>query len=255
MPALKRSREDVSAAEGLLLPTLYGYWRSSASWRVRIACEFKKIDYLYHPINLLKGEECSEAYMKINPMGQLPSWVQPAAEGTSASSSSSSDLVINQSMAILEYLDEAYPDSPQLVPRGATKEAIVARAAVRDLALLVVSGIHPLQNNAVLGKVEKLVGGGMETKSKWANDVIAEGFEALEVAVREKKKVVPGKFCYGDTFTLVDACLIPQLYNATRFGVVVTAEKFPTLHAVIEAYKGLDFLAAAEPDAMPDATL
>ena len=152
---IKRPREDGSDRPPR---SLYSYWRSSASWRVRIALELKELPYEYLAVNLLKKEEQSASYTSMNPNG-IPTFV----EGS---------VVIPQSLAILEYLDEQYPNTYQLLPKSPAD-----RAKVRATALIIVSLIHPLQNNVVLGKIEQL--GGPDAKLAWTKEVISDGLAVI----------------------------------------------------------------------------
>jgi maleylacetoacetate isomerase len=228
---LKRMRDEADATTTERPPrALYSYWRSSASWRVRIALELKQLPYEYRPVNLLKKEEQAEWYTALNPNG-IPTYVEEGGGLT----------VIPQSMAILEYLDEKYPNTTPLLPKDP-----VDRAKVRATALIVVSYIHPLQNNTVLGKMEGMAGA--DAKTAWAKEVIAEGLASLEQQIRSSA----GKYSYGDNVTMIDVCLVPQVYNARRFGVAL--EPFPTIVRVCAELDKLDAFSASHPDKMPDAS-
>lgn len=219
---LKRSREESSNTTRVL----YSYWRSSCSWRVRVALEYKQLEYEYRAINLLKGEDSAPAYLALNPAGLVPTLVD---DGN----------VIGQSMAILEFLEERYPERP-ILPRG-----FAQRAKCRAIAMVIVSGIQPLQNLGVLEKVAKF---GDDKKQPWGREVIAEGLEVVETMLKESA----GRFCVGDEISIADFCLIPQLYNAGRFNVDLS--KYPTLLRVQQNLEPLDCFKAAHPDRMPDAT-
>jgi len=205
MATPKRERDDENPRK------LYGYWRSSASWRIRIALHWKGLAYEYKAVNLLKGEDSSPEYMALNPNG-IPTLVD-------------GDTVVPQSLAALEYLDEVYPERP-LLPKDPA-----ARARVRATALIIVSLVHPLQNNVVLSKIESL--GGSEEKARWIKDVMTEGFASVEQQIRS----TAGKYSFGDQVTILDACLIPQVYNARRFAVDLTP--FPTVLRVVEELEKL----------------
>jgi len=206
---------------------LYSYWRSSSSYRVRIALAFKGISYEYKGINLLKNEQQSKEFTSINPTQGLPVLVLP--DGT----------VFTQSLAIMEYLEEAHPNPPMLPKDHAL------RAKVRALTEIVAADIQPIQNLRVLG--HPLIGA--ENKITWAKTWINKGFEAIE----KHLQTTAGKYCFGDTVTMADMCLLPQVFNANRFGVDMT--KFPTISRINDALLQLDSFKKAHPDAMPDAVL
>lgn len=219
---MKRSRE-----EGDPHLTLYGYWRSGSSWRVRMALELKGLAYEYRSINLLKGEDCTPEYRAINPAGYVPTLIDGKH-------------TFCESIAILEYLEEKYPGPVSLLPRK-----FEDRATVRRLALHIASGIQPLQNLGVLERVEAV--GGKQARAQWGKDVVSEGLAALE----EMLKKTAGKFCFGDDVTMADLCLIPQVYAAGRFGVAM--EPYPTIVAIHSRLGELEVLKPAHPDEMPDA--
>ncbi|KAF0312918.1 Maleylacetoacetate isomerase [Amphibalanus amphitrite] len=204
---------------------LYSYFRSSCSWRVRIALAVKRIDYEYHPVNLLKGDQLAEDYDKINPMKQVPS-LQVNGK------------TLTQSISILEYLEETHPEPP-LLP----KEPI-ERAKVREICELIGSGIQPVQNLAVLKKVAALAGD--EAKKQWGHDAIARGFRALEPLLAD----CAGSCSVGDSVTLADCCLVPQIFNANRFGVDMS--QFPTISRVGAHLDTLEPFKAAHPTKQPD---
>ncbi|XP_076407260.1 maleylacetoacetate isomerase isoform X4 [Peromyscus maniculatus bairdii] len=168
-------------------PVLYSYFRSSCSWRVRIALALKGIDYETVPINLVKdgGQQFSEDFQTLNPMKQVPAL---KIDG----------IVIGQSLAIMEYLEETRP-TPRLLPQDPQKKAIV-----RMISDLIASGIQPLQNLSVLKQV------GQEKQLPWAQKVITSGFNALEQILQS----TAGKYCVGDEVTMADVCLAPQVANA-----------------------------------------
>lgn len=211
--------------------TLYGYWRSSSSWRVRIALAWKRLAYEYVAVHLLKegGEQHQRAFRALNPMEQVP--VLGVREG-------SRSLHLRQSLAIIEYLEERWP-APPLLPseRG-------ERAQARALAELVNSGIQPLQNLGVLQHVRDALGG---DERAWAAHWVGRGLEALEQAVRESA----GTYCVGDAVSYADLCLIPQLYSARRFGVEVDA--YPTLTAIEARCATLDAFREAHAERQSDA--
>lgn len=209
---------------------LYGFWRSSSSWRVRIGLALKGIAYEYAAVDLLHLDQFREEHRARNPTGQVP--VLEAEEGGRT-------LRLVQSMAILEWLDERYPDPPLLPPD------LDGRARVRALAEHVNSGIQPFQNAVVLRTLkEKLPG----YEKEWARHFNARGLEALERAVSDGGA---GRFCHGDAPGLADCYLVPQLYSARRFGVDLAP--MPTLRRIEEACAALAPFQAAHPDRQPDA--
>ncbi len=207
---------------------LYGYWRSSCTYRVRIALALKGVEHEIVPVHLLEGggQQHAESYRAKNPMAQVPSL--ELDDGT----------VLGQSMAILEYLEERYPEPP-LLPRDA-----VARARARQLAEIVNSGIQPLQN---LDVMKRLKHGGIEPNA-WSADVIRRGLEAYAALCA----TTAGAFSVGDAPSLADCALVPQLYNARRFGSDVAAD-FPVLARIDARCAELDAFARAHPDRQPDA--
>jgi maleylpyruvate isomerase len=210
---------------------LYGYWRSSSAWRVRIGLGLKELPYERVIVNLLAGEQFSEAHRARSPLSMIP--VLEVEDGGRT-------FRLVQSMAILEWLDETHRDPPLLPADPA------GRARVRALAEHVNSSIQPLQNASVLKLLRERLGAGGD--KSWAAHWIARGLEALERAVNDGGA---GRFCHGDRPGLADAYLVPQLYNARRFGVDVGP--FPTLRRIEEACAALPAFQAAHPDQQPDA--
>lgn len=208
---------------------LYGYWRSSSSWRVRIGLALKDLSYEYVALDLLEQEQFREEHRARNPMGQVP--VLEASDGGRV-------VRLVQSMAILEWLEERHP-SPPLLPPDAP-----GRARVRALAELVNSGIQPMQNAVVLRTLKRRLPG---YEQEWAASFIARGLEALEPLTAAGA----GRFSHGDAPGLADCYLVPQLYNARRYGVDVSP--FPTLRRIEEACGALPAFQAAHPDRQPDA--
>jgi maleylpyruvate isomerase len=210
--------------------TLYTYWRSSASHRVRIALGYKGLPYEPIYVNLLEGEQRKGDYKQTNPMGHLPCLVVDGMKYV-------------ESTAILELLEELYPEPP-LLPKKPED-----RARVRALVQIVNSGIQPLQNLSVLDRI----GDDKDLRSKWLHHFIARGLGAWEaLATRFASETgQKGPFAYGDRFTSADALLIPQLCAARRFGIDLGA--YPTILRVDEATRDLPFVKAAHPDAQPDA--
>lgn len=210
--------------------TLYGYWRSSSAWRVRIALGFKDVAYKNVPVHLLEdgGKQHTDAYREKNPMRQVPLVeIEDGAE----------TLRIAQSMAIVEYFEQRVPE-PALIPH----EPFLA-AKARQMAEIVNAGIQPIQNLRVLQAIEELGG----SKKEWGRRWITAGFEALEAEARP----LANRYMIGDRVSIADIFLVPQLYNARRFGVDLVP--FPTLTRVERACNELPPFAAAHPDKQPDA--
>ncbi len=209
---------------------LFGYWRSSSSWRVRIGLGLKGLVWEHVAVNLRGGEQFSEAHRARSPLSQVP--VLEVEEGGRT-------LRLVQSMAILEWLEERFPEPP-LLPADAA-----GRARVRALAEHVNSGIQPLQNAIVLRTIrDKLPG----WEREWARTFIARGLDGLERAVADGRA---GRFAHGDDPGLADCYLVPQMYNARRYGVDVTP--YATLLRIEDACAGLAAFQAAHPDRQPDA--
>lgn len=207
---------------------LYGYWRSSCSWRVRIALAHKGLDVRHEAVHLVRdgGAQHRAAHRERNAARQVPVLEVDGAP-------------IAQSMAILEYLEERWPEPP-LLPADP-----LDRARARQLAELINSGIQPLQNLAVLQHVE--VEHGAEARKAWGAYWIARGLAALEAQAER----TAGRYCVGGTVSFADLCLVPQLYNARRFGLALHA--YPTLLRVEAACNELPAFMAAHPDVQPDA--
>ncbi len=212
---------------------LYGYWRSSASYRVRIGLNLKGIAYENVPVHLARGggEQHGAAFAAINPQSQVP-----ALELDDGS-------VLTQSLAILEYLDEAYAE-PSLLPAEAGR-----RAFSRALALTIACDIHPLDNLRVLAYLGAELGADEAQKLGWYRHWIHQGFTAMETLLGRAGH--QGGFCVGEAPSLADVCLVPQLYNARRFEVDLSA--FPLLTAIEAHCLQLDAFAAAVPERQPDA--
>jgi maleylpyruvate isomerase len=211
---------------------LYSYWRSSCSWRVRIALSYKGLDFHYAPIHLVRdgGEQHSGEYRLRNPMEEVPVlYVQGQA--------------LSQSTAILEYLEEVYPE-PALLPNSAME-----RARVRQLSQIINSGTQPIQNLGVMQKLAKDCGLDKAATQKWSKDWISRGLGAFAQAVAS----FGGRYSYGDEVSLADCCLVPQLYNARRFGVDLAP--LAELVAIESRLSSLPAFVAAHPDAQPDAQL
>lgn len=204
-------------------PILYEYWRSSASYRIRIALNLKKIDYESRPVNLLTGEQDSESYRALNPQGFVP---MLEIDGHR----------LTQSVAILNYLDLKYQNQP-LLPASAA-----ARAHVVGLVMMVACDIHPLNNLRVLKYLKNELGHSQDEVDAWYRHWISERLPALEAMAAPRA----GQFLVGDAPTGADVLLVPQLYNARRYEVPL--DDFPTLLRAEENANKLDGFAAAHPD-------
>lgn len=215
---------------------LHNYWRSSASYRVRLGLAWKDLAYEYRIVNIIKdgGAQHTDAYRAKNPMAQVPTLEVIEDVGP--------PVVLTQSLPILEYLDERWPQHP-LLPLGASHAAMATRAKVRALAELINAGIQPLQNLTTTRKVKALGG----DDQAWVQGFIASGLAAYEAAIVDTH----GRYSVGDAVTLADCCLIPQLYSARRFGV--SLDPYPRLRVIDAACADLPAFAAAHPDRQPDA--
>jgi maleylpyruvate isomerase len=207
---------------------LHGYFRSSAAYRVRIALNLKGLTAQHLPHHLRKGEQCAPAYLAINPQGLVPT-----LEGDDGAA-------LTQSLAIIEWLDETHPNPP-LLPRDPLR-----RAKVRAFALAIACDIHPVQNLKVLARLRQL-GVAEEKVTEWAAWVNREGLAACEALIEGDQ----GPFCFGAAPTVADLCLVPQLANARRFGVDVSA--YPRLLEAEAAAKEIKAFADAAPDRQGDA--
>ena len=208
---------------------LHGYWRSSSAYRVRIALELKGLRYRQEPVNLLHGEQVSDTHRSRNPSGYVPAL---DVEGAT----------LVESVAILEWLEEAFP-SPALLPH-----ALLDRAHVRALVEIINAGTQPLQNLWVL---KQLFPGDADQAAKmaWARQVMGKGLGAFEELLARRDAGAP--FCFGTHPTYADVMLVPQLYNARRFGVDL--EPFPRIRRAEVACAELDAFKRAHPDVQPDA--
>ncbi|MBB3912376.1 maleylpyruvate isomerase [Sphingomonas desiccabilis] len=207
---------------------LHGYWRSSAAYRVRIALNLKGLAYHQVPHDLRTGAQRHQSYTMLNPQGLVP-----ALETNQG--------VVTQSLAILEWLEETHP-APALLPASAR-----GRATVRAMAALIACDIHPLNNLRVLTTLRSDLGADEAQVSAWIGRWITEGFGALETLVARHG----GRYAFGDTPSLADCCLIPQVYSAERFGVDLS--RFPRILDCTAAARALEPVAEAHPDRQPDA--
>lgn len=211
---------------------LYTYFRSSAAYRVRIALNLKGLDYEAVPVHLLRdgGQHLLDGYLAVNPSGLVPALQDDA-------------VTLTQSMAILEYLEEVHPMVP-LLPRDA-----IGRARVRELAQIVACDIHPVNNLRVLKYLVRQLGHDEAVKTDWYRHWIIEGFRSLEAHLARNQGT--GAFCHGDTPTIADCFLVPQVFNAQRFDIDVTA--YPTIARINELCVDLPAFKAAHPARQPDA--
>ena len=216
-------------ANGLVL---YGYWRSSAAYRVRIALNLKGLACEYRPVHLAKdgGQQHAADYAAINPQQLVPC----LRDG---------ERVLTQSLAIMEYLEETHP-APPLLPSDAR-----GRAQVRALAQLVACDIHPLGNLRVLQYLEHELDTDEAHRGAWSRHWIATGFAALEAMLAGS--AATGRYCHGDTPGLADACLVPQVYNALRWKLRL--DDYPTIRRIHAACDELEAFRTAAPEAQPDA--
>ena len=211
---------------------LYDYFRSSAAYRVRIALNLKGVvpdERTF--VHLRMGNQRAQDYLALNPQGLVPALALDDGH------------VLTQSLAIVEYLDETHPEPP-LLPADP-----VARARVRAIALAIACEIHPLNNLRVLNYLTGTIGASTEQKDGWYRYWIDVGFEALEKELARNPET--GRFCHGDTPTLADVCLVPQLANARRFAIDLSP--YPTLTRIEAACNALPAFADAAPARQPDA--
>ncbi len=210
---------------------LYGYFRSSAAYRVRIALNLKNLAYEHVGVHLVNngGEQHGAAYRALNPSALVPTLVD-------------GDLVLSQSLAMLEYLEEAYPKTQALLPLNPA-----LRARIRAFAASIACDIHPLNNLRVLGYLSGELGINAEQKNSWYSHWIHTGFTALEAQLAHSS----GLYCFGDQPSIADCCLIPQVYNALRFKLDLTA--YPHITRIYAHCHTLDAFIQAAPENQPDA--
>ena len=218
--------ESVALDDAMTQLVLHDYFRSSASFRVRIALQLKGLDFERVEISLIAGEQKSDAYLAQNAQGFVPMLVVDGEP-------------IIQSMAIIDWLDRAFPE-PRLIPDEA-----MPRAVALAQAQVIASDIHPLNNLRVLKYLTRDLGLNEQTKDRWIATWIAQGFEALEAMAGD------GRYLGGDTPGIADCCLVPQMYNARRFEVPLDA--FPRLVEIDAACMELDAFRKAHPDAVKPA--
>ena len=208
---------------------LYGYFRSSAAYRVRIALNLKNLAYETIAVHLVKdgGHNKRPEFRAVNPQMRVPTFVAPSGE------------VLIQSLAIIEYLDETHPDPP-LLPKDP-----IARAQIRALADVIACDIHPLNNVGPLRYLKNQMGQGQSAIDAWYHHWVRTGFEALEALVR------PAPYAFGSQVTLADVCLVPQVYNARRLKVPL--DSFPKIVGIEAACLALPAFDRARPENQPDA--
>ena len=205
---------------------LYSYFRSSAAYRVRIALNLKGVDYEQTPVNLLKGEQSGSAYKTVNPEGLVPCL-------------STDHGMLNQSLAILEWLEEEYP-KPSILPKNAWQ-----KAQARSLAYAVSCDIHPVNNLRILKYLQGELGHSDDEKSQWYQHWIHTGFTSFE------SQLGSSDFCCTNTPCIADICLIPQVFNALRFKVDMST--YPRIQAIYQRCNELDAFIRAAPENQPDA--
>lgn len=208
---------------------LYGYFRSSAAFRVRIALNLKRLDYDGAFIHLRRGDQSQPGFLGVNPQGLVPAL---EIDGHN----------LTQSLPIIEYLDETYPEPP-LLPREAA-----GRARVRALAAIVACDIHPLNNLRVLRYLQRSLGHDQGAIESWYNHWIDSGFRAFEALLAGDRRT--GAFCHGEQPGLADIALVPQVVNAERYRLDLAP--YPTIERIFETCMQLDAFAAAHPGRQPD---
>ncbi len=209
---------------------LYGFFQSSAAFRVRIALNLKNLDYEHVSVNLVKQQHLTNEFAEINPQQAVPTLVD-------------GERTMTQSIAIIEYLEEKFPKPPLLPP------TLEGRARVRSLAQLIACDIHPLNNRRVLVYLKNELNLTKQQRDAWAQHWIAQGFNALEKALSGSRET--GTFCHGDGPTMADACLVPQIFNAKRIDMDLTP--YTTLTQIFANCMRLPAFDRAQPSKQPDA--
>lgn len=219
---------------------LYGYWRSSAAYRVRIALHLKNVAFDNVPVHLVKdgGEQHQDEYVKLNPTHLVPTLV----DQVTLPDGSSEELVLNQSIAILDYIEQKHPGNA-IYP-----DNVIDKAKVQAMALDIACEVHPLNNLRVQQYLAKSLSVNDEDKLAWSHHWMAQGFAALEKTLAK----CAGKFCYADTVSLADICLVPQVYNARRFNLDMSP--YPIICKIVDNCNALDAFQKALPENQPDAT-
>lgn len=208
---------------------LYSYFRSSASYRVRIALNLKQLEYDTVPVHLAKGAQRREGYLAVNPAGLVPALVEDGH-------------VLTQSLAIIEYLDELHPEPP-LLPGSAAD-----RARIRAIAQTIACEIHPLNNLGVLNYLRDALDVDETARNAWYRHWVEKGLATVEGLLADSRS---GAFCHGDAPTLADCCLVPQVFNAQRFASRL--DHVPTVMRIFDQCMALDAFQRAAPAAQPDA--
>lgn len=212
--------------------TLYNYFRSSTSYRVRIGLNYKELDYEQKPVNLVKGEQWAEDYRDMNPQGAVP--VLVFEDG----------YVLTQSLAIMDYLEEIHP-APSFYPEGAKQ-----RAFARQIALIISCDIHPVNNLRVLKYLTGELGISEEQKLTWYRKWIYDNMSSIEIMLNKSPHHTKGEYCCGAAPTIADMCLIPQVYNARRYDCDMS--RFPLIEAVEKKCLAHPAFAKADPHRQPD---
>lgn len=210
---------------------LYTYYRSSAAYRVRIALNLKGLPWEAVPVHLARGEQHQDGYRNLNPAGLVPALDDGGQ-------------LLTQSLAIIEYLDETHPE-PALLPGDA-----LARARIRALAQSIACDIHPINNLRVLQYLSGELGVSEAQKNAWYRHWIERGLEAFERTLEAQG--TSGRYCVGDTPTLADVCLVPQVYNARRFDSRI--EHLPNVLRIVAECDRLDAFSLAAPERQADAS-
>lgn len=211
---------------------LYGYWRSSAAYRVRMALNLKGLDFEQRHVHLVRhgGEQHSEEYRALNPQGRVPTLLH-------------GERVLTQSPAILEYLEEVFPE-PALLPGDPD-----GRARVRALCAVIACDTHPLNNLQVLKYLTGTLGIGEQAKLEWYRHWVAAGLDSFETLLADSEET--GDFCHGDSVSLADCCLLPQVYNARRFHC--DESRWINIRRVCAALESMPEIDRATPENQPDA--
>ena len=209
---------------------LYSYWRSSACYRVRIALNLKQLPYETIAVHLAKGEQHADGFQEVNPQELIPVLMHGGR-------------MLRQSLAIIDYLDENFDTNRPLMPSVARE-----RQRVRAIAQMIACDIHPLNNLRVQQYLEKEFKASEKQREAWTRHWIEEGFVALEAVLADS--LATGTYCEGDSPTMADCCLVPQVYNAQRFGVKL--DKYPNIKRINDECMKLPAFIDASPEKQPD---
>lgn len=214
---------------------LYSYWRSSASYRVRIALNLKQLDYEYIPVHLVKdgGQQHFDEYVEKNPSHLVPTLFDDEQ-----------GITLNQSLAIIEYLDEQYPETLKLLPSD-IKEKMLVKTIAFDIAC----DVQPVGNLRVLQYLVNDLSQSDDAKVKWARHWIDKGFSAIERRLQQSA----GLYCVGDNISMADVVLVPQAYNAERFGIELN--RYPKIEKIVNTCNTLEAFKKAMPEQQPDAVV